>query len=108
MHNNGTRDNLGYFRFLQASGAWCKKKGNMVELEIGAKLKIVPCTCLTMWPMDVLTVKPSTPSKRAIYNSSWNLEPQPGTNITVLVYGEFENLLEIDRTEPCCITFTNT
>ena len=33
VHNNGTRDNLGYFRFLQASGAWCKKKGNMVELE---------------------------------------------------------------------------
>ena len=32
VHNNGTRDNLGYFRFLQASGAWCKKKGNMVEL----------------------------------------------------------------------------
>jgi len=33
VHNNATRDNLGYFRFLQASGAWCKKKGNMVELE---------------------------------------------------------------------------
>ena len=30
--DNGTRDNLGYFPFLQASGAWCKKKGNMVEL----------------------------------------------------------------------------
>ena len=24
--NNGSRDNLGYFRFLQASGAWCKTK----------------------------------------------------------------------------------
>jgi len=33
VHNSATRDNLGYFRFLQASGAWCKKKGNMVERE---------------------------------------------------------------------------
>ena len=32
VRNDGTRDNLGYFRFLQASGAWCKKKGNMVQL----------------------------------------------------------------------------
>ena len=32
VRNNGSRDYLGYFRFLQASGAWCKKKGNMVEL----------------------------------------------------------------------------
>ena len=32
VHNSAARNNLGYFRFLQASGAWCKKKGNMVEL----------------------------------------------------------------------------
>ena len=31
VRNTAARDNLGYFRFLQASGAWCKKKGNMVE-----------------------------------------------------------------------------
>ena len=31
FHNSGAQDNLGYFRFLQASGAWCKKQGNMVE-----------------------------------------------------------------------------
>ena len=49
-----------------------------------------------MSPMDVPTVKPSTPSKPAIYNSSW-FGAAPGVNITVLVYGEFENLLEIDR-----------
>jgi len=29
--NDNSRDNLGYFRFLQASGVWCKKQGNMVE-----------------------------------------------------------------------------
>jgi len=43
--------------------------------------------------MDALTVKDSTPSKRETYNS---VGAAPGTNITVLVYGEFENLLEIE------------
>ena len=32
VHNTAARDNLGYFRFLQASEAWCKRKGNMVDL----------------------------------------------------------------------------
>ena len=31
VQDTAARDNLGYFCFLQASGAWCKKKGNMVE-----------------------------------------------------------------------------
>ena len=68
VHDSAARDNLGYFRFLQASGAWCKKKGNTL---------VVPWSCLTMWPMDVPTVKDSTPSKRETYNSVWNLEPLP-------------------------------
>ena len=32
-HDDGQRDLAGYFRFLQASGAWCKKQGNMVRRE---------------------------------------------------------------------------
>ena len=32
-HNDGQRDLAGYFRFLQASGAWCKKQGNMARRE---------------------------------------------------------------------------
>ena len=30
---NAARDALGYFRFLQASGAWYEKQGNMVQQE---------------------------------------------------------------------------
>ena len=77
VHNNATRDNLGYFRFLQASGLGVKRRAIWWNWEIGAKLKIVPCSCLTMWPMDVLTVKDSTPSKPETYNSAWNLELLP-------------------------------
>jgi len=77
VHNNATRDNLGYFRFLQASGAGVKRKAIWWNWKIGAKLKIVPSSCLTMWPMDVLTAKDSTPSKQETYNSAWNLERRP-------------------------------
>ena len=30
-HNDGVRDVLGYFRFLQASGSWLKKRSSMVK-----------------------------------------------------------------------------
>ena len=69
VHNNGSRDNLGYFRFLQASGARCKKKDNMVELLDWGQGK----------------------------NCTLEFGAAPATNITVLVYGEFENLMEIDK-----------
>ena len=54
-----------------------KRKAIWWNWEIGATRKIVPCSCLTMWPMDVLTVKDSTPSKRVTHNSAWNLELLP-------------------------------
>ena len=50
-----------------------------------------------MWPMAVLTVKTSTPSKPGDLQLVLEFGAAPGVNITVLVYGEFENLLEIDR-----------
>ena len=96
VHNNGTRDNLGYFRFLQASGAWCKKKGNMVELGDWGQAK--KCT-LYMFDnvangcADSQTLNPKQTGDLQLV---LQFGAAPGTNITVLVYGEFENLLEID------------
>ena len=55
--NDSTKDLLGYFRFLQASGAWCKLNGNMVRKDDWGEDKVAPCSCLTMWPMVVQTVK---------------------------------------------------
>ena len=31
IHDSGDKDLAGYFRFLQASGAWCKKQSGMVQ-----------------------------------------------------------------------------
>ena len=97
VHNNGTRDNLGYFRFLQASGAWCKKKGNMVELLDWGQAK--NCTLLMFDNVANGCADSQTLNPKQSGDLQLVLEfgAAPNTNITVLVYGEFENLLEIDR-----------
>jgi len=74
VHNTAARDNLGYFRFLQASGAWCKKKGNMVELGGWGQGK----NC-TLFMFDNVT-NGCADSQRLNPKQTgdfWNLEPLP-------------------------------
>ena len=77
VRNNGSRDNLGYFRFLQASGAWCKKKGNMVELGDWGQGKNCSLYMFDNVANGCADSQRLNPSKQAIYNSAWNLEPRP-------------------------------
>ena len=94
--NDNSRDNLGYFRFLQTSGAWCKKQGNMVERGDWGQGK----NC-TLFMFDNVA-NGYTDSQRLNTKQTGDLQlslefgAAPHTNIAVLVYGEFENLLEID------------
>ena len=94
--NNGSRDNLGYFRFLQASGVWCKKQGNMVERGDWGHGR----NCTSFMFDDVANgcadSQRHNPNQTGDLQLSLEFGAAPNTNITVLVYGEFENLLEID------------
>ena len=94
-HNTAARDNLGYFRFLQANGAWCKKKGNMVEREDWGQGK--NCTLVMFDNVANGCADSQRLNSKQTGDLQLSLEfgAAPGTNITVLVYGEFENLLEI-------------
>ena len=96
VHNNATRDNLGYFRFLQASGAWCKKKGNMVELRDWGQGKNCTLFMFDNVANGCADSQRLNPKQTGDLQLSLEFGAAPGTNITVLVYGEFENLLEID------------
>ena len=97
VHDNGTRDNLGCFRFLQASGAWCKKKGNMVELGDWGQGKNCSLYMFDNVANGCADSQRLNPKQTRDLQLSLEFGAAPGTNITVLVYGEFENLLEIDR-----------
>ena len=95
-HNDGARDALGYFRFLQASGSWLKKRSSMVkESEWGEDHG---CTLFMFDNVangraDARTLNPKQSGDLQLI---LEFGVAPNTNITVLVYAEFENLLEID------------
>ena len=89
VHNNGTRDNLGYFRFLQASGAWCKKKGNMVELGDWGHEKNCSLFMFDNVANGCADSQRLNPKQTGDLQLSLEFGAAPGTNITMLVYGEF-------------------
>ena len=97
VHNNGTRDNLGYFRFLQTSGAWCKKKGNMVELGDWDHRKNCTLYMFDNVANGCADSQNLNPKQTGDLQLVLEFGAAPNVNITVLVYGEFENLLEIDK-----------
>ena len=95
-HNNGARDALGYFRFIQASGAWQKKQGNLVQQEDWGQGKNG-----TLFMFDNVAngrADARTPNPKQSGDLQLILEfgAAPNIIITVLVYAEFENMLEID------------
>ena len=95
-HNDGARDALGYFRFLQASGSWLKKRSSLVRQEDWGQNK--NCTLFMFDNVangraDARTLNPKQSGDLQLV---LEFGAAPNTNITVLVYAEFENLLEID------------
>ena len=86
----------GYRQFLQATGSLCKSRGNMVRMDDWGNGK--HCTlfvyenaakgCLNS---PVLNSKLSEELHLVL-----DFGADQGVNVTVVVYGEFENLLEIN------------
>ena len=96
-HDNDQKDLRGYFRFLQATGCLCKSKGNMVrDTEWGqgqnSTLFVFDNAANGCLDSPVLNPKQSGELQLIL-----NFGATPDVNITILVYGEFENLMEIDR-----------
>ena len=97
VHNDGTQDLRGYYRFLQATGCLCKHQGNMVRREDWGQGK--NCT------LFVFDNEANGCLDSAVLNTKQSGELQivmnfgvpPGNNFIVILYGEFENLLEIDK-----------
>ena len=96
VQNTAARDNQGYFRFLRASGASCKKKGNMVEREDWGQGKNCTLVMFDKVANGCADSQRLNPKQTGDLQLSLEFGAAPATNITVLVYEEFENLLEID------------
>ena len=93
---NGARDALGYFRYLQASRAWYTKQGNMVQQEDwgqGRNCTLFMSDNVANGRADNKTLNPKQAGELQLI---LEFRAAPNINITVLVYAEFENMLEID------------
>ena len=96
QHDRDSKDQRGYYRFLQASGVLCRGKGNMVrKVDWGddkrCNLYVFDNTANGCLDSDVLNPKQSGELRLVI-----DFGDNPGENLTILLYGEFENLMEIN------------
>ena len=95
-HNNGARDALGYFRFIQASGGWMKKQGNLVQQEDWGQGKNCTLFMFDNVPNSRANARTLNPKQSGDLQLILEFGAAPNINITVLVYAEFKNMLEID------------
>ena len=96
QHDGTSKDQRGHFRFLQATGCLCRRKGNMVLKDNWGHDK--KCTLFVFdntangcLDSPVLNPKQSGEVRLVI-----DFGANPGENLTILLYGEFESLLEIN------------
>ena len=97
VHNNSTQDLRGYYRFLQATGCLCKHQGNMVRSEDWGQGKNCTLFVFDNAANGCLDSPVLNPKQSGELQIVLNFGAPPGNNITVILYGEFENLLEIDK-----------
>ena len=96
-HDNGHRDLAGYHRFLEATGCRARGHGNLVgpgDWGHGKKANLFVFDLAANGLLDSPTLNPR---QRGELRLVLDFGADPGANLTVVVYGEFENLMEIDR-----------
>ena len=96
-HGKGSKDLRGYFRFLQATGSLGRHKGNMVRREDWGHGKNCTLFVSDYAANGCLNSPVLNPKQSEELRLVFHFGANPGVNITVILYGEFENLLEIDR-----------
>ena len=97
VHNDSNQDLRGYYRFLQATGCLCKHQGNMVRREDWGEGKNCTLFVFDNTANGCLDSPVLNPKQSGELQIVLNFGVPPGENITVILYGEFENLLEIDK-----------
>ena len=96
QHDGTSKDQRGYFRFLQATGCLCRRKGNMVLKDNWGHGKrctlfVFDNTANGCLDSPILNPKQSGELRLVI-----DFGANPGENLTIVVYGEFENMMEIN------------
>jgi len=96
LHTNGSRDMRGYRQFLQATGILCKSKGNMVRAKDWGRGKGCTLFVFENAANGCLNSPVLNPKLSGELRLVFDFGVDQGTNITAILYAEFENLLEIN------------
>jgi len=97
QHDGDSKDQRGYYRFLQASGALCRGKGNMVRKVDWGNGKRCNMFVFDNTANGCLHSPVLNPKQEGELRLVIDFGGNPGENLTILLYGEFENLLEINE-----------
>ena len=95
-HDGTDKDILGYFRFLEATGCFSKGKGNMLLPHEWGQGKNCTLFAFDNTANGFLHSSMLNPKLSGELRLVLNFGANPGENITVIVYSEYEGLLEID------------
>ena len=96
VHNSGSTDLRGYRQFLQATGSLCKSRGNMVRADDWGHGKHCTLFVYENAANGCLNSPILNPQLSGEIKLVLEFGANPGDNLTAIVYGEFENKLEID------------
>jgi len=95
-HDNSNKDLRGYHRFLQATECLTKRKGNVVRAEDWGREKNCTLFVFDNTANGLSSSHVLNPVQKGETSIVIRFGENPGVNLTVLIYGEFENLLEIN------------
>ena len=96
VYNSTSTDHRGYRQFLQATGCLCKSRGNMVRGKDWGKGKHCTLFVYENAANGCLNSPILNPPLSGEIRLVLEFGAAQGHNVTAIVYGEFENKLEID------------
>ena len=95
-HDDDSKDMRGYRQFLQATGSLCKSPGNMVQADDWGHSHDCTLFVYENAANGCLNSPVLNPKLAGGLRLVLNFGDDQGDHVTVIVYAEFENLMEID------------
>ena len=95
-HANDSKDMRGYRQFLQATGSFCKSRGNMVRADNWGYGKNCTLFVYENAANGCLNSPIMKPQQTGEVRLIFDFGADQGANLTAIIYGEFENAMEIN------------
>ena len=96
-YDDASKDLRGYQSFLHATGSLSRHKGNMVQASDWGQGKKCTLFVFDNTANGCLNSSVLNPKQNGEFRIVITFGADPGANLIILVYGEFENLMEADR-----------